>query len=94
MGLDTWKQVNKGLWQQQRSSKLYSIPKQSEQEVEIIFFPIFPLFPVSSYRVGLDVSIAFEFRTSRTSGVIVAISNQARDGLGIEIVNGKVHNIQ
>ncbi|CAG09219.1 unnamed protein product, partial [Tetraodon nigroviridis] len=45
---------------------------------------------VSSYRVGLDVSIAFQFRTSRTNGVIVAISNQARDGLGIEIFNGKL----
>ncbi|XP_029705872.1 LOW QUALITY PROTEIN: laminin subunit alpha-2 [Takifugu rubripes] len=45
---------------------------------------------VSSYRVGLDVSIAFEFRTSRTNGVIVAVSNQARDGLGIEIAGGKL----
>lgn len=76
---------------QQRSSELDPVQKQPEQEVEFIFFF---LFPVSSYRVGLDVSIAFEFRTSRTNGVIVAISNQARDGLGIEIVNGKVYNIQ
>lgn len=52
---------------------------------------IFPsLSPVSSYRVGLDVSIAFEFRTSRTSGVLLAISNQGNDGLGLEIVGGKV----
>nr|XP_040016243.1 laminin subunit alpha-2 isoform X7 [Gasterosteus aculeatus aculeatus] len=45
---------------------------------------------VSSYRVGLDVSIAFEFRTSRTSGVLLAISNQGNDGLGLEIVGGKL----
>lgn len=45
---------------------------------------------VSSYRVGLDVSIAFEFRTSKTSGVLLAVSNQANDGLGLEIVDGKV----
>uniref|UniRef100_A0A8C4I4G9 Basement membrane-specific heparan sulfate proteoglycan core protein n=1 Tax=Dicentrarchus labrax TaxID=13489 RepID=A0A8C4I4G9_DICLA len=45
---------------------------------------------VSSYRVGLDVSIAFDFRTSRTNGVLLAISNQASDGLGLEIVEGKL----
>ena len=48
---------------------------------------------VSSYRVGLDVSIALEFRTSRTNGVLLGISNQANDGLGLEIVEGKVRNI-
>ncbi|XP_062292940.1 laminin subunit alpha-2 [Scomber scombrus] len=45
---------------------------------------------VSSYKVGLDVSIALEFRTSITSGVLLAISNQANDGLGLEIVQGKL----
>uniref|UniRef100_A0A3Q2PYA0 Laminin G domain-containing protein n=1 Tax=Fundulus heteroclitus TaxID=8078 RepID=A0A3Q2PYA0_FUNHE len=45
---------------------------------------------VSSYRVGLDVSIALEFRTSKTSGVILTVSNQANDGLGLEIVDGKL----
>ncbi|XP_030577117.1 laminin subunit alpha-2 isoform X2 [Archocentrus centrarchus] len=45
---------------------------------------------VSSYRLGLDVSIALEFRTSRTSGVLLAVSNQASDGLGLEIVSGKL----
>ncbi|XP_056260712.1 laminin subunit alpha-2 isoform X4 [Seriola aureovittata] len=43
---------------------------------------------VSSYRVGLDVSIALEFRTSKTNGVLLAVSNQASDGLGLEIVQG------
>lgn len=38
------------------------------------------------------MSIALEFRTSRTNGVLLAISNQASDGLGLEIVQGKVQN--
>ncbi|XP_047184473.1 laminin subunit alpha-2 isoform X5 [Scophthalmus maximus] len=45
---------------------------------------------VSSYRVGLDVSMALEFRTSRTNGVLLAVSNQGNDGLGLEIVQGKL----
>ncbi|XP_061560843.1 laminin subunit alpha-2 isoform X1 [Phycodurus eques] len=45
---------------------------------------------VSSYRVGLDVSIGLEFRTSRTNGVLLTISNQGNDGLGIEIVQGQL----
>lgn len=45
-----------------------------------------------SYRVGLDVTVALEFRTSRTNGVLLAVSNQANDGLSLEIVQGKVHN--
>ncbi|XP_076023918.1 laminin subunit alpha-2 [Genypterus blacodes] len=45
---------------------------------------------VASYRVGLDMSIAFEFRTSRTNAVLLAVSNQANDGLGLEIVQGKL----
>nr|XP_046228322.1 laminin subunit alpha-2 isoform X8 [Scatophagus argus] len=45
---------------------------------------------VPSYRVGLDVSIALEFRTSRTNGVLLAVSNQDSDGLGLEIVQGKL----
>lgn len=48
------------------------------------------LFPVSSYRVGLDVSIALEFRTSRTNGVLLTVSSQTNQGLGLEIVEGKV----
>ncbi|XP_034018533.1 laminin subunit alpha-2 isoform X2 [Thalassophryne amazonica] len=45
---------------------------------------------VSSYRVGLELSISLEFRTSRTSGVLLAISNQDSDGLGLEIFQGKL----
>lgn len=56
---------------------------QSDQSVSLCV-------QVSSYRVGLDMAISFEFRTSKTSGVLLAVSNQASDGLGIEIVQGKV----
>uniref|UniRef100_A0A8C7Z8U8 Basement membrane-specific heparan sulfate proteoglycan core protein n=1 Tax=Oryzias sinensis TaxID=183150 RepID=A0A8C7Z8U8_9TELE len=45
---------------------------------------------VASYRVGLDVSIALEFRTTRTNGVLLTVSNQDKDGLGLEIVQGKL----
>ncbi|KAF6732239.1 Laminin subunit alpha-2, partial [Oryzias melastigma] len=45
---------------------------------------------VASYRVGLDVSIALEFRTTRTNGVLLAVSDQDKDGLGLEIVQGKL----
>ncbi|XP_061125977.1 laminin subunit alpha-2 isoform X2 [Syngnathus typhle] len=45
---------------------------------------------VSTYRVGLDVSIAFQFRTSRTNGVLLTISNQGNDGLGLEIIQGRL----
>jgi len=45
---------------------------------------------VSTYRVGLDVSISLEFRTSRTNGVLLAVSNQGNEGLGLEINQGKL----
>ncbi|KAK7907203.1 hypothetical protein WMY93_015815 [Mugilogobius chulae] len=45
---------------------------------------------VASYRVGQDVSIALDFRTSRTNGVLLAVSNADRDGLGIQIKDGKL----
>ncbi|KAM3603056.1 uncharacterized protein V6R79_015876 [Siganus canaliculatus] len=45
---------------------------------------------IPQYRVGLDMTISLQFRTSRTNGVLFAISNQASDGLGLEIVQGKL----
>ncbi|XP_064196122.1 laminin subunit alpha-2 isoform X2 [Anguilla rostrata] len=45
---------------------------------------------VGSYRVGLDMTIQLEFRTSQASGVLLGISSQKMDGLGIELHNGKV----
>ncbi|XP_055005634.1 LOW QUALITY PROTEIN: laminin subunit alpha-2 [Boleophthalmus pectinirostris] len=45
---------------------------------------------VATYRVGQEVSIAFDFRTSRTNGVLLGVSDNDRNGLGIEIVDGKL----
>ncbi|KAI1897462.1 hypothetical protein AGOR_G00083530 [Albula goreensis] len=46
--------------------------------------------PVRSYKVGINMSIQLEFRTSQSSGVLLGISSQTMDGLGIELHNGKV----
>ncbi|XP_072533209.1 laminin subunit alpha-2 isoform X2 [Salminus brasiliensis] len=45
---------------------------------------------VGTYRVGNDVSVDVEFRTSTSNGVLLGISSQKMDGLGIELVNGKL----
>ncbi|XP_030638763.1 laminin subunit alpha-2 [Chanos chanos] len=45
---------------------------------------------VATYRVGNDVSVDLEFRTSQSSGVLLGVSGQKMDGLGIELVNGKL----
>ncbi|RXM36346.1 Laminin subunit alpha-2 [Acipenser ruthenus] len=45
---------------------------------------------VGAYKVGTDLSIELEFRTSQRSGVLLGISGQKMDGLGIELVNGKM----
>lgn len=48
------------------------------------------LFTVSTYRVGNDVTVELEFRTSSSTGVLLGISSQIMDGLGLELVNGRV----
>ncbi|KAI7799349.1 laminin subunit alpha-2 precursor [Triplophysa rosa] len=45
---------------------------------------------VAAYRVGNDVSVDLEFRTSQSSGVLLGVSSQNTDALGIELVNGKL----
>ncbi|RXM32891.1 Laminin subunit alpha-2 [Acipenser ruthenus] len=45
---------------------------------------------VGAYKVGTDLLIELEFRTSQRSGVLLGISGQKMDGLGIELVNGKM----
>uniref|UniRef100_A0A8C6IUA6 Laminin subunit alpha-2 n=1 Tax=Melopsittacus undulatus TaxID=13146 RepID=A0A8C6IUA6_MELUD len=45
---------------------------------------------VGAYRVGTDLLVEFEFRTTRLNGVLLGISSQKMDGLGIELVDGKV----
>ncbi|KAK6295148.1 hypothetical protein J4Q44_G00343740 [Coregonus suidteri] len=48
---------------------------------------------VGSYRVGLDVSLELEFRTSQSNGVLLAVSSQVdtkMEGLGIELHGRKL----
>uniref|UniRef100_A0A8C9T8C6 Basement membrane-specific heparan sulfate proteoglycan core protein n=1 Tax=Scleropages formosus TaxID=113540 RepID=A0A8C9T8C6_SCLFO len=45
---------------------------------------------VGSYRVGTDVSIQLEFRTSQSNGVLLGVSSQKMDGLGVELHNGQL----
>ncbi|XP_051880562.1 laminin subunit alpha-2 [Pristis pectinata] len=49
---------------------------------------------VPRYRVGTDLQIEFDFRTTQRDAILLGISSQRVDGLGIELVNGKifVHN--
>nr|XP_009687092.1 PREDICTED: laminin subunit alpha-2 [Struthio camelus australis] len=45
---------------------------------------------VGAYKVGTDLLVEFEFRTTQMNGVLLGISSQKMDGLGIELVDGKV----
>ncbi|XP_062488321.1 laminin subunit alpha-2 isoform X5 [Pezoporus occidentalis] len=45
---------------------------------------------VGAYKVGTDLLMEFEFRTTRLNGVLLGVSSQKMDGLGIELVDGKV----
>uniref|UniRef100_A0A452E6V7 Laminin subunit alpha-2 n=1 Tax=Capra hircus TaxID=9925 RepID=A0A452E6V7_CAPHI len=45
---------------------------------------------VDGFKVGLDLLVEFEFRTTRTTGVLLGISSQKMDGMGIEMINEKL----
>ncbi|XP_045150594.1 laminin subunit alpha-2 isoform X3 [Echinops telfairi] len=45
---------------------------------------------VDGFKVGLDLLVEFEFRTTRTTGVLLGISSQKMDGMGIEIIDEKL----
>ncbi|XP_042733401.1 laminin subunit alpha-2 isoform X5 [Lagopus leucura] len=45
---------------------------------------------VGAYKVGTDLLVEFEFRTTQVNGVLLGVSSQKMDGLGIELVDGKV----
>lgn len=49
---------------------------------------------MSTYRVGNDVTVEMEFRTSRSTGVLLGISSQIMDGFGIELVSGRVRSVE
>ncbi|XP_073483348.1 laminin subunit alpha-2 isoform X3 [Aquarana catesbeiana] len=45
---------------------------------------------VGAFKVGTDLVIELTFRTTRTNGVLIGISGKKMDGLGIELVDGKL----
>ncbi|KAG8444246.1 hypothetical protein GDO86_009434 [Hymenochirus boettgeri] len=45
---------------------------------------------VGAFKVGMDLLVELAFRTTRTNGVLIGISGTTMDGLGIELVNGKL----
>ncbi|KAH0622296.1 hypothetical protein JD844_024475 [Phrynosoma platyrhinos] len=45
---------------------------------------------VGAFKVGVDLYIEFEFRTTQPNGVLLGISSQKMDGLGIELVDENV----
>lgn len=47
-------------------------------------------FAVGGFKVGLDLLVEFEFRTTRTTGVLLGVSSQKMDGMGIEMIDEKV----
>ncbi|KAM6181305.1 laminin subunit alpha-2 isoform 1-T1 [Erethizon dorsatum] len=45
---------------------------------------------VDGFKVGLDLLVELEFRTTRTTGVLLGISGQKMDGMGIEMIDEKL----
>ncbi|XP_057345251.1 laminin subunit alpha-2 isoform X1 [Manis pentadactyla] len=45
---------------------------------------------VGGFKVGLDLLVEFEFRTTRTTGVLLGISSQKMDGMGLEMIDEKL----
>ncbi len=45
------------------------------------------------YKVGSDVSVSLEFRTSQSEGVFLGISSAKVDAIGLEMVNGQVRRV-
>ncbi|XP_075719830.1 laminin subunit alpha-2 [Rhinoderma darwinii] len=45
---------------------------------------------VGAFKVGTDLLVELDFRTTRTNGVLIGISGKKMDGLGIELVDGKL----
>ena len=42
------------------------------------------------YKVGSDVSVSLEFRSSQSEGVFLGISSAKVDAIGLEMINGQV----
>nr|XP_032808700.1 laminin subunit alpha-1-like isoform X2 [Petromyzon marinus] len=50
----------------------------------------YAMLAAGGYRVGTDLEISLEFRTTQLDGVLLAISSPRMDAVGIELVAGKV----
>uniref|UniRef100_A0A3Q3N9Y2 Laminin subunit alpha-1 n=1 Tax=Mastacembelus armatus TaxID=205130 RepID=A0A3Q3N9Y2_9TELE len=50
----------------------------------------YAVFMQDGYKVGSDVSIFLEFRTSHLEGVFLGISSAKVDAIGLEMINGRV----
>lgn len=42
------------------------------------------------YKVGSDMSVSMEFRTSQSEGVLLGLSSAKVDAIGLEMINGQV----
>lgn len=42
------------------------------------------------YKVGSDMSVSLEFRTSQSEGVLLGISSAKVDAIGLEMIDGQV----
>lgn len=45
------------------------------------------------YKVGSDVSVSLEFRTSQSEAVILGISSAKVDAIGLEMISGQVRTL-
>ncbi|XP_076784087.1 laminin subunit alpha-2 isoform X1 [Arvicanthis niloticus] len=45
---------------------------------------------VGGFKVGLDLIVEFEFRTTRPTGVLLGVSSQKMDGMGVEMIDEKL----
>lgn len=44
----------------------------------------------SGYKVGADMSVSLEFRTSQSEAVILGVSSAKVDAIGLELTAGQV----
>lgn len=52
--------------------------------------PLFVPAVHDGYKVGADMAVSLEFRTSQSEGVVLGISSAKVDAVGLEMVDGQV----
>ncbi|XP_023679312.1 laminin subunit alpha-1-like isoform X3 [Paramormyrops kingsleyae] len=50
----------------------------------------FAAFAKEGYKVGMNVKVDLEFRTTALNGVLLGVSSTKADGIGLELINGQV----